>query len=178
MAGQVHRCVGHRDRVLTNCGVGPDFFGDSKRFRKQALQSTTYGASFLRYRKSRLQLTKNLWLTEHHGIQSGRHPHQMCHGLFAVMPVGTGCQRLSVEAVIVADPGDQGIAGGQWVTRHRRHTVDFGPVTGGENHHLVQGHGGQGLTQGGGDVFRGKRHLLSDFESCGVVVDTHRNQVR
>ena len=63
--------------MQSDLGGGPHFFGNRERLLKQMMQMGTQAAGLLGLSGGQFHLPQNLWLAQHHGVQTTGHPKGM-----------------------------------------------------------------------------------------------------
>ena len=87
LARQFHRGVADGDGHLADAGLGAHALGDAEGAAHQAVQPAAERAAILGGGVGGLELSQNLRLAHHHGIQAGGHAEQMMDGLAAFVAV-------------------------------------------------------------------------------------------
>lgn len=89
-AGQAHRGIGHRYRVLADTGAGAHLLGYREGVLKQQLQLAAEPAGLSRRLVGALELTENLRLAQHHRIEPHRDAHQVAGCFPIAIVIGAG----------------------------------------------------------------------------------------
>jgi len=127
---------------------------------QKAVQNDTGGLVFSGVAVGGLDLSQDLRLAHHHGIEAGGDPEDMADGIFAVVAVQVRLQVVVGDMVEIcqktADTGDSpgNVAGGG---------IDLHPVAGGDDDPLHDPFQGAELPQRFFDVVGRKGHFFPDI---------------
>ena len=122
MLGQAHRGKGHGHRAGADLGFGAHFFGNRKGALKELVEHQGDGASGLGRGKRLFDLTEDLWLAQHQGIQATRDTHQVIDRIDAFVVIQALLQLRQRHLVVLLQPVDQGIPLGLVA-------IEFGTIT-------------------------------------------------
>jgi len=164
---QADRGIGHGNRVLADRGFGAHLLGDRERMLEQPLQLAAQPHVLARNLIGILELTENLRLAQHHGIEPRGDTHQMAGRFTLVIVIGATEQLLRRHAMEGAQPLEQlALAIGH------RYAVELGAVAG--RQHRGFAHVGQGpqLRQRGLELRRREGDTLAHVDRGGLVIDT------
>ncbi len=152
---QLHRHRGDRDRVPADTGLAAHSLGGGDRPVAKCVQDRPQRPRLLRNLVGLLHLPEDLGLTEHHGIEAGRHPERVVHGRVALQPVEG---RLDLGERTVVELGEEGNEGTG--PRLPRMAVDLHPVAGGKHHRFLEADlGAQAVERLRQAVFRERQGL-------------------
>ena len=94
LARQLHGRIADGNRHLADACLGAHPFGHTEGAGHQAIQPAAERAAILGGSVGGLELSQNLGLADHHGIQAGGHAEQMVDGIAAFVPVKVRGDRL------------------------------------------------------------------------------------
>ena len=171
---EVGRNGGDRYRLGADERVGSDPFGCGEAASEQPIQPMADMAVFEREAIGLLELTQDLGLADHHGVQSGCDTQEVAHHGIARQPIQAGVEFGARHVPIAAQPVDDRL-----VVLGAK--IKFGAVAGGQEHHFLDRRLPAGVGQrprhiacGIGDAFphryRGGGVIESDAEKghCGA----------
>ncbi len=83
-----HYCrVGDRNRMFADAGAGADGLGGGEGVLEQAIENSSQAACIVSLLPGLLQLTQDLGLAEHQGVQSAGHPDQVPGDFFTLVGI-------------------------------------------------------------------------------------------
>ncbi len=132
LARQFHRGVAHRDRHLPDAGLGAHPLGHAEGAAHQAVQPAAERSAILGRGVGGLELSQNLRLAHHHGIQAGRHAEEVMDRVAAFVAIEVRPDAGRADRFVIA-PGSCR----RWLARIHRvlgGQGDFHAIAGGENH--------------------------------------------
>jgi hypothetical protein len=155
---------GDRHRILTDASLRSHAFGRGKGGLEQFIERGAGTAGFLRHAVRILQLTQNLRLAEHHGIESRGDVEGVLDGLLFPVNVQAGSEVQSI-AVMPFEPIRQ--------VRAARGAgpVHFGAVASGQDHDLRDPSFLPQRAQGGEQSLLAERDLFAQRDRCGLVIE-------
>ena len=120
---QAHRRRGERDRILADAGLRAHALGGGKGRLKQLVEPRPGTAGLMRNAVGILQLTENLRLAEHHGVESGGDAECVLDREAILMHVQTG-GNVGLVAMMALQPLRQFLAA------RRPGPIDLGAIAG------------------------------------------------
>jgi len=119
------------------------------------------------------ELSQNLGLAHHHGIQAGGHAEQMMDGVAAFVPVEMRADALRADALLIGEEGiDDGLRVGPVVGGEG----DFDAIAGGEDDGFSDSLAGLQIGQSGRQCFRPEGQALAHLNGRRFV--THAGDVQ
>ena len=131
LARQFDGGIADRDRHLADAGLGAHALGDAEGAGHQAIQPAAERAAILGRGVGGLELSQNLRLADHHGIQAGGDAEEMVDGVAAFVPVEVRPDGGGADGFVV---GQEAVDDGLRVRRVLGGQGDFDAVAGGEDH--------------------------------------------
>ena len=118
-----------------------------------------------------LDLPQDLRLSQHQGVETAGHPHQVAHRLFVMVLIDGADQFGRIQPVKLLQPAQYCL-----LLLPVQIAIKFGPVAGGDDHRLADAGLAHQLTQGAIDAVRAKGDPFSQGDTGGVVVDSEGKQ--
>ena len=105
LARQLHGRVAHRDRHLPDARFRAHALGDAEGAGHEAVEPAAHRAAILGGGVGGLELSENLGLADHHGIETGGHAEQMMNRFAAFVPVEVRPDRGRADGLAVRQKG-------------------------------------------------------------------------
>ncbi len=171
LLGQADRGKGHRHRVLTDRGVGAYRLGGVEGGLEQAPQQRTDGTGLAGHGIGRLELTKDLWFAQHHGVQPRGHAHHVPYRGLVLVQIDAGAQIFQGDPVVLGEPGQHGLR-----QTGLQLQIEFAAIAGGENRRFATVGGLLQLAQGFDRLLRSESHTFAHLNRGGLVIDAEREK--
>ena len=107
--GEGHRGVGHRDRTRADVGIGAHALRHRERPLEELVEHDAERARAPGEPVCLLELTQDLGLAEHHGVEAARDPHHMAHRGVFVVHVEMAHEVAALDAEKLAEPAGRRI---------------------------------------------------------------------
>ena len=130
LARQLHGGVTHRYGHLADAGLGAHALGHAEGAGEQAFQPAADRAGILGGGVGGFELSQDLRLADHHGIQAGGHAEEVMDGVAALMAVEMRPDGMRADGLVI---GEEGIDDGARVGAVLGGDGDLDAVAGGED---------------------------------------------